>query len=596
MSTSSELLQYGGNDGVLYDGSHAPWYVVADSELIAVEHPYIVKNLKKGIQSLGGHNKLNALFSSTEGDRPEASLYQKPGNRFTNPIYSDNVPTRNVVLKITIPKRRGLKRKRYPDSGNSRPSTEERDPEPDSRDASYLIRGLRDNPAKYEVEALGAVTQTHRFRSLPDFAYSSSRGPFMRKMRDSILPFDYEKLKTFKFDMSQGTQPNSEIIPPPVWSHQPLPFNYAYRQNPGVVTQMGASGRLTTLNTQVTPKVQARPIPWNAPEVPRGPPAGLPPISSLEPGIQRAIGAAKVAIERRPVFTRRSLRNHIAQDDWDAVGQNVSKFLIQYVGYIFASGPWRDCIVQFGVDPRKDSKYRVYQSLMLMLDSRTNPKPLRKHSETEQEIRKESHLFDGESVSQDGKVWQVCDITDPVLSDILATQNVRVGCHESDGWYHNGTWSKTKTIMKWKTAAILQGSPTLTNAQFLRVAEGLPESLPKRGMAEFKVSYEDITALERSLVSQIKATSRASGDKGASPQLEQNDDHRSEEQEDDIELTELGLDDDDDEMGDDLDGVLASSNVVPAPDGNDSRVAATMQQLEGRKAPSTELINSNDGS
>jgi hypothetical protein len=38
-------------------------------------------------------------------------------------------------------------------------------------------------------------------------------------------------------------------------------------------------------------------------------------------------------------------------------------------------------------------------------------------------------MFDGKSVSVDSKVWQVCDITDPLLSSMLSTPDIREDCH-----------------------------------------------------------------------------------------------------------------------------------------------------------------------
>lgn len=153
--------------------------------------------------------------------------------------------------------------------------------------------------------------------------------------------------------------------------------------------------------------------------------------------MQRLVTGARMIMEDRPIFTRRSLPNCIPGDDWEAVGLNTAKYVYQYVGYIFASGPWRDAIVKFGVDPRKDPKYRIYQTMMFMLES--EPKDSRakysrskpKREKTEQELRKESHLFDGKHVSKDGKVWQVCDVTDPILQTLLATSNIRQTCHVS---------------------------------------------------------------------------------------------------------------------------------------------------------------------
>lgn len=116
-----------------------------------------------------------------------------------------------------------------------------------------------------------------------------------------------------------------------------------------------------------------------------------------------------------------------------------------YVGYVFPTGPWKDALIRFGVDPRSDPKYRFYQLLKFKLvtdlqkDPSTNtnqwfdervkykrsmPKKMRDES---------SHLFDGTRVVPDGKVWQICDITDPLIRKILDTENIRETCDVSSG-------------------------------------------------------------------------------------------------------------------------------------------------------------------
>ena len=83
------------------------------------------------------------------------------------PLKSVNVSTNNILLKVTVPKRIGLKRKRGVD-GRSPEGLEtgvlrER-VAPVIKDAQYLFRSLYDNSKSYQVEAIGTVNQTHRFR------------------------------------------------------------------------------------------------------------------------------------------------------------------------------------------------------------------------------------------------------------------------------------------------------------------------------------------------------------------------------------------------------------------------------------------------
>jgi general transcription factor 3C polypeptide 5 (transcription factor C subunit 1) len=63
---------------------------------------------------------------------------------------------------------------------------------------------------------------------MPDFVFSTTSSPFINRVRDTILPFDYRKMKEFDLDMSKGAISNVDLIPPPSFSHGDLPFNYLY--------------------------------------------------------------------------------------------------------------------------------------------------------------------------------------------------------------------------------------------------------------------------------------------------------------------------------------------------------------------------------
>ena len=174
-------------------------------------------------------------------------------------------------------------------------------------------------------------------------------------------------------------------------------------------------------------------VPHNAPDVPICSVDDLPPLDRLEPAMQRLVESARRLFDERPIWTRRALHNRVSAKDLAVVGANSAKYMYQYLGYIFDSGPWRDAIVKFGVDPRKDPSLRIYQTMMFLLDkddadkkSQTRKKAPSGSSEL---TLKNSHIFDGKSVRIDGKVWQVCDITDPLLSSLLATPNIREDCH-----------------------------------------------------------------------------------------------------------------------------------------------------------------------
>jgi general transcription factor 3C polypeptide 5 (transcription factor C subunit 1) len=141
-------------------------------------------------------NKLQIIYSTD----PEECipLYLRFQDPACPPILSQNATTENILLKITVPKRTGRRRKKGsqepftdrggPVSPTARdvkgsqssqnlplpdepiPSLWENDlpPEPEncshSRLDTNLWKRLRDNVGKYECEAVAEIQQTHRFR------------------------------------------------------------------------------------------------------------------------------------------------------------------------------------------------------------------------------------------------------------------------------------------------------------------------------------------------------------------------------------------------------------------------------------------------
>lgn len=129
------------------------------------------------------------------------------------PLISEGVKTNNILLKVTVPKMVGRKRKR----DSSEPSgcvadlaaiqSEASDKTPLKRgEAGYLKRSMQDNVGRYNIEPIGIIDYTHRFRGwcsyisqlskrltrlgLSDFQYSTANSEFMKKMRDSVLSYD----------------------------------------------------------------------------------------------------------------------------------------------------------------------------------------------------------------------------------------------------------------------------------------------------------------------------------------------------------------------------------------------------------------------
>ncbi|KFA79864.1 hypothetical protein S40288_03775 [Stachybotrys chartarum IBT 40288] len=440
----------------------APKYAIPLRDLAAVEIPAIVESVDRAVKAFGRNTSLRHAYPT----RNSIPLYLNPESPYCKPIMSHNAQSHNVVLKVTVPRRTGRKRKRGSDGpwlGDLEVADVDADSVPSTTvcsvarkdDPKLLRQKLEENVGKYHVEAVGTTRHTHRFRGLADFYWDMSKSDFTTRYVEQVLPGDVETLRKFSFAPGFDVGPNVDVIPPPMFTHMRLPFNYAYSQNPYV--RATADG--DTINTTAVKHVGY----FIGAEAPA--PAG-PQIQPdlADPHIVEIMAELEMAFQERPIWTRRSLLNHLGGKlrNWNELKKHLN-----YAAYQFKGGPWRDAVVQYGIDPRTDPKYRQYQTLMFKL-----PRQVKAHKDqTWHSLRRmqtgpvkeflnelsESHVFDGETYHTDGKVWQVCDITDSLLKDLLEKAAIRPTWDVTSGWYHGGLWAKVKAIMKTKFIAIRFG-------------------------------------------------------------------------------------------------------------------------------------------
>ncbi|KAI8933123.1 hypothetical protein NX059_009764 [Plenodomus lindquistii] len=457
----------------------APWLPIPSRAISVVEHPCIIKNVDKGIASLGGPTKLSKglrsrLETTTNADGDDElkkliSVSLRPDDPFAKRLLSTPVRTNNLLFKVTVPKRTGRKRKR----GSSGPFLTEDEIEAAGHqhsttshststkgsyvDASTVFRSLQDNASTYRVALAGIVDETHRFRSMPDMQYAASRNDTMVELREHVLPKTYSQLKKYNPNTKAGADLTKSIGPSAEFLQMPIAFNYRFQQNTFVkYTDRGVVNlqRSIAFNayTIVKPTDEA---------VPTGPKSTLPPEDSLTPYLQTLIKQIKAELVQRPIITRHLLYNKLGWDKRTKLRQAAV-----YCGYFFESGPWREALIRWGVDPRKDPAFRRYQTVSFLSYLKSG-KP--RHNKTfdqhvyalskmsKEELERE-HIFDGTTVSQTGNLFQFCDIEDPLIKKILATKDIRTTCAPTfQGWYHVGTWAKATVILKDKMNAILAG-------------------------------------------------------------------------------------------------------------------------------------------
>jgi general transcription factor 3C polypeptide 5 (transcription factor C subunit 1) len=285
-------------------------------------------------------------------------------------------------------------------------------------------------------------------------------------------------------------------------SHHSVPFNWEWQQNPHNYSEVDPE----TGNPVLKNRVQRRSlrieylthdvakIPEKSPEIP-----------SNDPDLQSLIALMMEAFEERPIWTRRAMMNRVSHSPH----LNLARSAYQYVSYQFKNGPWREALVKHGVDPRTDPKYRIYQTIFFKIDNEVETGGMWKdkrpaHSQRHDRIDSTSHLFDGKKISLDGRVWQVCDITDPLLSRLTHDAPYpKVFNSKVDGWYQNGRFAKIKAIMKTKVIAIRLGK-SVTDGDFA-TALSLPDFVSNRSSRTIYVPVPDLRLTAAELEALTKA-------------------------------------------------------------------------------------------
>ncbi|OJJ49000.1 hypothetical protein ASPZODRAFT_1371467 [Penicilliopsis zonata CBS 506.65] len=536
----------------------APFYEVPPLRVVSVEHPGVVRNVDNAIRTLQGSDGIGKILNPPKADTP-ANLVLRPEDAMARPLQSTSSQSNNILLKVTVPRRTGRKRKRGSDEPfiDGDVDTAADDGSLPRRSARQLLQSLRDNEYRYQVEPVGKVERTHVFRGMPDFVFSTASSTFANRFREQILSYDYQKMKQFDINMTKGETMNVEIFPPPSFSHGDVPFSYMYRQNPTVKLSVDDAGKVTTFNTQQATKVLTHLVPYDIESVPSAPRDSCPPLDTLDPALQETIASVRALFAERVAWTRRGLRNSLT-----TLEQRYQlRHAIPYVAYIFRSGPWRDAIIKFGHDPRTAPCYRFYQTVMFRIlprdpelarDSAGGRRHTLPRPSAESNIlagssggggggsavdptmpgggtaQGTSHLFTGQRpFPRDGKMWMLCDITDPLLAQSLFPEGrpqqatlaaalastppddfLRPTCDiVSDGWFGDGTLGKLKTIMRDKILTLIRDA-TPSDSDYARILAFPDHTGGDENLGEFMLDGGVASVRDLQLATEVRATIR----------------------------------------------------------------------------------------
>ncbi|KAI7207016.1 hypothetical protein KC365_g16798, partial [Hortaea werneckii] len=240
----------------------APVHIVPQASIVSVEHPCIINNLDNALRSLGGEAQLKHVLDHRVGDsqikvngkthtlpEPVAGVSLRPNDPLAKKLASTGNQTRNLLVKVTVPKWTGRKRKR----GSSEPYMPATPSETAPRTpckAPDLLRRLQDNEDDYSFDPVGVIEETHRFRSQPDFQLHSASLPISQQVHDHLTQPKYSALEKLRLDLRAGAKDANAFPLPPTLLQQDQPYRYEYQQAPYVVFTKDEHGNATTGNLQ----------------------------------------------------------------------------------------------------------------------------------------------------------------------------------------------------------------------------------------------------------------------------------------------------------------------------------------------------------
>lgn len=443
---------------------------VPEVRLVSIDHPCIVRNFDTGFTSLGGEQQIkHALEDDSEQDtrprkaqRSDASgavlgLSLRPHDPLATKLISSPTETHNLLVKVAVPKWTGRKRKR----GTDEPFVADSMDKPKHGiSAPGLLQRLRDNAGKYKAEAIGKIETTHRFNSLPDLQIQNGEVPVMRELSQHATRPDYDILKKFHVDLNPGTEGITalprppDFIPPDMDATDPfdpqiVAQNFTSRVLASRPAETAAEGNLED-SAQRAAKPVPKPIPRYTPGAP------------IPDMIKTAIESLKTFFDNRPIATGTVLSNCLP-----GIPRYKLDAAITWIGPKFKDGPWKDCVIRRDVDPTSDPEYRKYQIVAV-----------RPHVSSKGDGG--SHIFNGREKLK-GRGYQLCDITDPVLAQLISTPTFRSKEEgyggPACGWYYNGTVAKIRILMSEKLKRMHTPGATMLDEQVIAAVAALPEKI-----------------------------------------------------------------------------------------------------------------------
>ncbi|CAE6524612.1 unnamed protein product [Rhizoctonia solani] len=441
----------------------------------SIEYPgYISPNptsVNRAIHTLGGQKEVSKSFA--EGGKI-LELRLQPDNPFAHPVTGDVVGTNKLLVKVVVRRRKQVDRMDETEDGENEAGQS-------GDKGKGKEQGDGESEGTYSAEVMGLIPKTVRFRSMADFQYQPDEDDYVVQMRRAMDKLDVDAIRSFEFkplqeNYEEGGKSQLQLIPPPLFSRQGISQHYNLKQNPMSVIhstidpRTGEETRRYIHKHRIKGSLAPAAISWDSETVPTSPPQQI--LDARSQTKPHLLAKLKQLFEQRPVWSRIALINQFPALEGREI-QN-TKAHIGLVAYTFSDGAWRDTLLRFGYDPRKDPEARFYQRVYFR--NTANEEARRKSivgrraggtgdsGNTGPEVveappdDRSSHIFDGRSLHSGAASFQLCDITDSLLVPLIKDEkSVRKEPDIADGWYTCHEFSLIKAVVRRKHFNLLQG-------------------------------------------------------------------------------------------------------------------------------------------
>ncbi|KAG6886925.1 hypothetical protein C0992_001609 [Termitomyces sp. T32_za158] len=388
--------------------SQAPTYPLPQVSFYSIEYPGYVRptSVPLAVSNLGGQSALENAFKRAASKTETLIEHRlRPDQPFAHPVPGDVVATNNILLKIVKKRRKNR-----------------------TNDGAI---------GEYTTEVIGVIPKTARFRSMVDYQYQPDMNDPVSKLRVAMDNMDVDTLLSY-------------VIPEEKADY--------------TIPAEGPSETTTDINIDLDPEL-----------------TGL--STSQHQHENRATTAMRsnLRLFPPPLFSRQTISqaynfrpnsaSMISTSVDEETGEEKKRYInrMRWKGYGPASIMFSDAVVP-DKPPQvvEEGRNLIDKAILKKLEDLFVQRPvwtrmslLNQLSPNEtREILKKSHIFDGHSITKETAAFQLCDITDPMLKEMINDpDDLREECNERDGWYSSHAFERIKTVLRHKFFSLLEGHP-----------------------------------------------------------------------------------------------------------------------------------------